>query len=133
MHPRIRDLALSVAVVVAAACASSGATRTSGSPDKLDRAQIESVASNSAYDVVSRLRPNWLRPAGMSVSGVQNGGAPTVLVYMDGHRMGGVDALRTITTTAVTSMEFLNPTRAATVLSDMSTGAIAAVIMINTK
>jgi hypothetical protein len=69
----------------------------------------------------------------MTVSGMQSGGAPAVLVYVDGQRMGGIDALRTITTAAVMSMEFLSPTRAATVLSDMGSNATTAVIMVNTK
>ncbi len=121
------------AVLLATGCASTGAQRSSGSPDKLTHADIEDTNVTSAYDAVNRLRPNWLRPAGMSVTGLQNGGAPPVLVYMDGKRLGGTDVLKTITTSSVVSMEFLSPTRAPAVVNDMSTGAVSAVIMIYTK
>lgn len=133
MHRGTRNLVLSLILVATGACASAGTQSSSGSSDKLSKAQILESQTSSAYDAVSRLRPNWLRPAGMTISGMNSGGAPSVLVYVDGQRMGGVDVLRTITTAQVMSMEFLSPTRAATVLSDMSSNATSAVIVVNTK
>ncbi|MDO8502797.1 MAG: hypothetical protein Q7S20_13245 [Gemmatimonadaceae bacterium] len=65
--------------------------------------------------------------------GIQNSMNQQVLVYLDGLRLGGIEALRTIMTSTIVSMEYLTPTRAATVVRDMSTGPASAVIMVNTK
>ncbi len=134
MRRKTTILFLFAAIALTTSCASAGNQRTSGSPDKLDKAQIEATNTTSAYDVVSRLRPNWLRPAGMSMGGLQNSGQQQPpLVYMDDHRLGEIAVLRNITTASVMSMEYLSPTKAATQLNDMTSGAISAVIMIRTK
>lgn len=52
---------------------------------------------------------------------------------MDDHRIGEIAVLRNITTASIVSMEYLSPTKAATQLNGMTTGAISAVIMIRTK
>lgn len=124
-----------LATLILGACASSGTSpRSTGSPDKLSRSQI--VASNvtSAYDVVSQLRPNWLRPPGLTMTGMQSSQNAQVLVYLDGQPMGGPEALKGIATSSVLSMEFLTPTRAAAVVREMSIAkAASSVIMVTTK
>lgn len=122
-----------LALFFVAGCASSGIQRSSGSPDKLTRAQIAETRAPSAYDVLTRLRPNWLNPPGMTMTGMQNSRTPQVLVYVDGIRFGGTETLRTIITSTIASMEFLSPTKAANVVRDLGTGVASAVIMVNTK
>ena len=116
------------------ACASAGSTAGSrGSPDRLTTAEILSSNATNAYELIRRLRPQWLRaPGGGSISGgvVQN---QTILVYLDGHRVGDLNALSTISVTGVTSMQWLDAARAPTVLNDIPPGAIAGAILIKTQ
>jgi LmbE family N-acetylglucosaminyl deacetylase len=121
-----------LAVVIA--CASAGSSGASGSsPDRLTAAEIRASNATNAYELISRLRPQWLRaPGGGSISGgvVQN---QTILVYLDGHRVGDLTALSTISVNGVTSMQFLDATRAPTVLNDIPRGSIAGAIVIKTS
>ncbi|HUQ47969.1 MAG TPA: hypothetical protein VM053_06970 [Gemmatimonadaceae bacterium] len=133
MARSLRTVVISLSLIATAACASSGAQKSSGSPDKLSRAEIEATNSTSVYDVINRLRPNWLRPPGMTMTGIQNSGAQRVTVYLDNQPLGGIETLRTITTLTVASMEFLSPTRAANVVSNLPNGIATAVILIKTR
>jgi hypothetical protein len=133
---RRTSLPLSFAVaILLGACASSGATqKSSGSPDKLTSVQIMESNATSAFDVVSQLRPNWLRPPGLTMTGMQNAQYAQVMVYLDNQRMGGPEALKSITAASVASMQFLDPTRAASVVRDMGSGqAASSVIMVTSK
>lgn len=114
------------------ACASAGPKSPAGSSDKVTRQQISETNASSAYDVVVRLHPNWLSPPTATATGLQ-GRSSQVLVYVDGLRMGGPEALRTITASAVTSIEFLSPSRAAIVLRDTGSGVATSVIMVSTR
>jgi len=129
----VRNIVVSLTLLVTAACASSGAQKSSGSPDKLDQVEIASANTTSVYDVIQRLRPNWLRPPGMTMTGLQNSGSQKVTVYLDNQPLGGIETLRSITTPSVLSMEFLTPTRAANVVTNMPNGVATAVILIKTK
>jgi hypothetical protein len=116
------------------ACASAGSSGASGSsPDRLNAAEIRASNATNAYELISRLRPQWLRaPGGGSISGgvVQN---QTILVYLDGHRVGDLTALSTISVSGVMSMQWLDAARAPTVLNDIPRGAIAGAIVIKTQ
>ncbi|MEO6332496.1 MAG: hypothetical protein ABIV11_11085 [Gemmatimonadaceae bacterium] len=57
----------------------------------------------------------------------------TLRVYLDGVRFGGVESLRTLNASQITSMEFLTATRAASEVRDVGTGPIGPVIMVNTR
>lgn len=124
----------------ASGCASSGTSATkakSNSSSVLNRAEIATTNLTSAYDVVTTLRPAWLRPAGMTTTGLGvTGGSSNqkqVLVYLDGMRLGGIESLRTITTSAITSMEYLSPTQAATRVRDNGGEVASAVILVVTR
>jgi hypothetical protein len=125
--------AITLVSVSLAACASSSGPRTSSqSRDKLTGAELAQTNATSAYDALTRLRPNWLRPPGMTMTGLQNSGSPQVLVYVDGSNMGGIAALRTIPSASVTSIEFLDPVKAQSVVRDTGTGVASYVIMVRT-
>jgi hypothetical protein len=122
-----------LAVVIACASAGSSGASLGSSPDRLTAAEIRASNATNAYELISRLRPQWLRaPGGGSISGgvVQN---QTILVYLDGHRVGDLTALNTISVNGVTSMQFLDATRAPTVLNDIPRGSIAGAIVIKTS
>jgi hypothetical protein len=131
---RVRNVLLvSLTLLFSAACASSGVQRSSGSPDKLERAEIDASNATSVYDVINHLRPNWLRPAGMTMTGVQNSGTQQVTVYLDNQPLGAIETLRSMTTASVGSIEFLSATRAATVLPAMPNGIATAVILVKSR
>jgi hypothetical protein len=131
------SLARSCAAVTLAltvtACASTGNPRTTeASRDVVTSIEINATTANSAYDLINRLRPNWLRSMG---PGSMGGGVRTqeIVVYLDDSRLGGLDALRSLSTAGIRSMRFLDATRAATVLHNVGSEPIAGAIVISTK
>lgn len=147
----ILALALSVALT-AGACApatTSGSGTASGtasgttrpSPIRISKAEINATSASSAYDVVSQLHPDWLRPPRSSLAGTLGATktaatsvrAPLVLVYLDGVRLGGVDELRSLSASSVMSIEYADSNRVAMVVRDMGSVTPDAAIMVNTK
>lgn len=111
---------------------STGTKVTQASRDNVTSMEIEATSASSAMDLVSKLRPHWLRQGGTASIG---GGAITsqvTLVYLDGNRLGGVDALRSISAGSVRSMQWIPATRAAIVLPDIGSEAISGVISVRT-
>ena len=123
-----------VAVVLVAACASSGSgsTESRGSPDLITRAEIRSSNASNAYELISRLRPNWLRP---TATGSISGGARSqiILVYLNGQRLEDLNALKTISAEGLKSAQWIDASRVQTVLSDVPSGAIAGAIVVKTR
>lgn len=62
----------------------------------------------NAYDFVRLNRPQWLRTRGYSAV------AAPVMVYVDGNRMGDTNVLRTISTTEIAEIRFLDGREATT-------------------
>ena len=129
-------LAVTLVSISLTACASSGtgtSSSRSGSRDKLTNAELVETNATSAYDAIVRLRPTWLRPPGLTMTGgVERTSYAQVLVYLDGTKMGGPEALRTIPSASVVSIEFLDPIKAQTVVRDSGTGVASYVIMVRT-
>ena len=118
-----------------AACASSGRARpavATSSPDVVTAVEIAATPAQNAYDLVNRLRPRWLQqPRAASISGgrVRN---QVIVVYLDGARLGGADALRSISASGIKSMRYYDAVRAAAVLRDPGTEPIAGAIVLTT-
>ncbi len=74
--------------------------------------EIRGTQVATAYQIVARLRPEWLRRRGR-VS-VRDPTAGAVIVYLNGMRQGGVSALDAIVAEAVLEMEYLNGQEATT-------------------
>lgn len=66
---------------------------------QLSEEEIRAAQLANAYDVIGRLRPHWLRTRGQP-------GA--IRVYYNLSPVGGITALRQISTTGLTSIQFLN-------------------------
>ena len=131
--PRLSALIPFAVVASLAACASAGtssSTRTSS--DRITAAEIESSSASNAFDLISRLRPNWLRPPSIG----SLGGGPrsqVIVVYLDGHRLGDAQSLRSLSVAGLQSMEWLDAVRAATVLSEIGSDPIAGAIVIKSR
>ncbi|MDP9206877.1 MAG: hypothetical protein M3P12_15740 [Gemmatimonadota bacterium] len=127
----LRKVGLLSAVLTLAACASSG-TGSSAAPDRLTRAEITHSNASTAYELINRLRPNWLRAT--AVGSISGGASRTqsILVYLDGQRLEDLNALKTISAAGIQSAEWIDSTRAATVLRDAPPGPIAGAILLKT-
>ncbi len=104
-------------LVLLAAC-SSASTKSStaaaprGSRDLVTRAQIDQMSVQDAYEIVSRMRPEYLREQ-RGPSSV-NRGATLAVVYIDGVRRGGPEALRGLRPGEVEEIRFMSGTDATT-------------------
>jgi len=125
---------LAMAAAGMLACASSGSTpkASESSRDNVTSMEIQATSASTAYDLVNKLRPQWLRASGVSSIGGRATG-PVILVYLDGNRIGTLEALRTLSAGGIQTMQFLSATRAAVVLTDIGTDAIAGAISIKTR
>lgn len=122
-------------VVSLAACASgtSGTSRsnTSRSSDQITTAEIANSSAANVYALIERLRPTWLRAPGIGSIG---GGAQSrvILVYLDGQQFD-LQSLRSLSVNGIRSLQWLDATRAATVVNPPPSGSIAGAIMIKTQ
>lgn len=99
-------LALAALVLTACAAGPSGSPRLD--PDRISRAEIEEAGPSSAYDLIRKLRPIWLRKRGQT-SFTQEG---DVAVYLDGTKMGERESLRSVNCDLLESLEFMDARRA---------------------
>lgn len=68
--------------------------------------EIAGTGAATAYDAVRLLRPFWLVARGNSVMGRE--GEDMIVVYLDGSRLGGIEALRQVSARNVGSIEYLD-------------------------
>lgn len=92
------------------ACAYKDDSGSQSQPNVLTTRQIQSLPVDNAYDVVRRLRPNWLRV--QSAPTARNPTPERPVVYLDGVRSGSVGILRNIEREHVIRLEYLDPTDA---------------------
>ncbi|HET6681461.1 MAG TPA: Plug domain-containing protein [Gemmatimonadaceae bacterium] len=74
-----------------------------GSSDILTSQEIAATPVDNAYDAVQRLRPEFLRERPTGFGALQR---PTV--FINGIRRGGVEILRTISTTTISEIRYLS-------------------------
>ena len=129
-----KRLALYSLMIGLSACASSGggSATARSSPDQITRAEIASSSATNAYELISRLRPNWLRTPATATVGGGVIRTQAILVYLDRQRLEDVNALRTISVTGIDSAQWIDAGRAPTVLPDVPTSPIAGAIVLRT-
>ena len=118
MHVTRRVLA--AAMVSLAACASSGSSGVSAraqNPSVISLDEIEASSASNAYEVIQRLRPNFLRTRG-AVHGTPGSTNAIemvdLVVYLNDNRLGGSDQLRQIATTDIREIRYFNSSEATT-------------------
>ncbi|HEX6575173.1 MAG TPA: hypothetical protein VF042_09380 [Gemmatimonadaceae bacterium] len=133
---RYRLFAIAGAVFLSA-CASGGsgpkAEVSESSRNKVTSVEIATVPATNAYDLVYRLRPHWLRAGATGSIGGGSINNQVTLVYLDGSKIGTIEALRSISASGIKTMEWLESSRASIVLSDIGNEPIAGAISIKTK
>lgn len=110
---------VAVAVALSAACGSTGGMGASQvDQNTITAAEIQNISVGTAFDAVSKLRPNWLRVGntrsleGGGPGSVHDVGSTGLVVYIDGVRAGGPDMLKSINAQSVTRMHYLSPSEA---------------------
>lgn len=144
-------LATAAIALVATGCASGGAGGSGGTDgggaDLITLAEIEAAPSGTAYDIVNLLRPRWLRSRTRAPSPGGGGfGAPTSdpfvgsadpagggvlpVVFMDNTRFGEIGSLRSISSSILERMEYMDARDATTLYG---TGYDGGVIQVFTR
>ena len=120
--------ALVLSFVILAACASSSGTQGPARQRNLiTAAEIATIQTGSAYDVVQSLRPEFLRARGTSAgTGVQE----FVVVYVDGVRAGDPNELRRVPREVLQEIRYLSGNDATTMYG---TGHGGGAILVVTK
>lgn len=109
-------------LVLALACSSSRGAGPGGNRNVITSDEIRALNVSTAMDVVQRLRPEFLRGRGRA--SIQDPAAQFPVVYVDGVRAGGIDALRTIGATDVLEIRYINSTDATTRYGTGHTGGV---------
>jgi hypothetical protein len=90
--------------------------------------EIRRSGAMNAYEAVERLRPFWLR----SRNATSSRGVPSsILVYLNGSRLGGTDMLRRLEVIPVTSIRYLDAA-AAKSLPGLASLRVEGAILVNT-
>ena len=85
-------------------------TLTSSSRTIITALEISQSSASTAYDAVRLLRPNWLADRRADVFGQSAGEA--LKVYLDGHRLGGIETLQEINARNVQNIRFFGAAQA---------------------
>lgn len=95
---------------LAVACSTSSAARPSarGTSDVITETEAAGAQVSDAYQLVQRLRPQFLRTRGEQSIML----ATPIIVYVDGNRFGGVEMLRQISALDVKEIRWLSATDA---------------------
>lgn len=112
-----------------AGAAKTGASPARGSANVIVDAEITSSGATNAMEAIQRLRPNMLR--GRGSQGLEGGSnSDLIVVYVDGIKAGGLEALTPISAINVKEIRYLS---AADATTRFGTGTPAGAILITTK
>jgi len=97
-------------VLVGSACASSGSGSNQPRRDRsmLVADELDPLSQFTAWDVVQRLRPMWMRPGGIRNSANPAGHYPHV--FVDGNPYGPMEILRRFRVEDIQEMRHINAT-----------------------
>lgn len=121
------------ALATLSGCASTTRSPAQTSPDRIGAAEIASSQATNAYELVTRLRPNWLR---RTTAGSMSGGVVSeqaVVVYIDGSKFGDIVSLRALGVAGIRSIQWLDAVRAGAILPNIGSEPISGAIVISTR
>jgi outer membrane cobalamin receptor len=120
-------LLLAIAVSIAG-CASGGETRGDRRRDVISFEEIQASQLATAYDIIQALRPEFMRSRGVRSMAAATG--ETAVVYVDGVRAGGLEALRALPRETLQDVRYLSAADATTAYG---TGHAGGVIQVRTR
>lgn len=112
----------------ASACAGRGERGVAVDRNLITEDEAATVSASTAWEIVSQLRPQFLRGRGRSSA--RNARSDLPIVYLDNVRLGGTGQLRTIPANVVMSIEFISAPDATT---RWGTGHTAGAIDVRTR
>jgi hypothetical protein len=140
MRSLLQMLVILALISIPLGCSSSsgGASQTAATPktdpDLITTSEIDSQSFRDAYDIVQRLRPTWFtRKSGSSSARRMGAAGSGLVVYLDNSRLGGVDALRQLNTSAIGSLRFMDAATATATLPGLGSSVIAGAIVVRTR
>jgi hypothetical protein len=97
---------LTLAAVMA--CASSGTSGTGvrRDPNLITEQEIATSAESNVFDVVSRLRPMFLKTRGRST--INSGGSEYASVFLDGQYYGELTSMRNLVASQIHEIRYLS-------------------------
>jgi hypothetical protein len=109
MRRIIQATMMAVLIVVLDACATSRTASSDAAPtsrrDIITREEIQKAQWPNAHELVRNLRPQWLQLRGRDTI---NGEPGVVQVVMDGVRVGGIEALRTLPLGGIAYLQYFD-------------------------
>ena len=103
---------LSIVVAAAAfACASGGASSGSGTTRDANVITADEIAAShetNAFDVISRLRPLYLRTRGRSTLSAGGNASDYATVFLDGQLYGDLSSLKNLVTPQIRQIRYYN-------------------------
>jgi hypothetical protein len=117
MHFSGRVLVAAMVALTACASGGGGATAARQNPNLISMEEIVESSASNAYEVIQRLRPNFLRTRGAvhGTPGATNAVEMVdLVVYLNENRLGGSDQLRQISTTDIKEIRYFNSSEATT-------------------
>jgi hypothetical protein len=99
--------------------------RDLGSALVITGAQVRESGAGTAYDVLTRLRPEFLSRHAYTIVDDPEGGYP--VVYVNGVRQGGLDLLKTIPAAMVAEIRYISPGAASDRFGRHHAGGVIAV------
>ncbi|HEX6368120.1 MAG TPA: hypothetical protein VF006_04270 [Longimicrobium sp.] len=95
----------------------------------ISQEEISESRATNLYEVVQRLRPDWLRGAGPSNLG---GGGTAIVVYQNNTPLGGLDALRQMSPGYAEALRYLDGSTASNTLPGLGSRRVAGAIVVMT-
>ena len=100
----IRYLGLITIAATLGCATTSGTTGASSNSNIITEQEITSANVSNAYEVIQKLRPNFLRSRG--ATSITNKAPETANVYVDGQRYGDTNSLRNIAAMNVAGIRY---------------------------
>jgi outer membrane cobalamin receptor len=97
-----RTIRWMLVVLALVACTRQAASPGSADRDTITEEEIDGAHATNAYEVVQKLRGNFLSNRGKTT--ILGKSSPTPMVYVDGVRFGEIPSLRNISATTVQSI-----------------------------
>lgn len=117
-----------LALSILAGCSTTGQVAERGAPDVITREQIEASNGRTAYDVIQRVRPTFLRTRGTTSTRTGQETLPTI--YLDGMPFGPLRSLHDLVSDRIEEIRYVNARDATT---RWGTGHTAGVILVTTR
>ncbi len=115
-------------LLAAAACGGAGRVGMGSSltPDVIGRDEMDASSATNAYDLISQVRPNWLR--GRGTPSIRNSAVQLPVVYLEDRRQGALEVLRSFPTAGIAELRYINATTATTRFGNGHAGGVIQIV-----